>query len=210
MNRRDRQFQIMTLLGHCMDREHSLVNSRLTWLMTLDGFLIAAFGLVVTNVDKLSDGRAFIAVVTSISILGTLCNASVLYSNYWASRAMKEADEAARWALDSSRIDADGLEHPSYLFRLFGRDPRELDVDGPQLSQPWHPVTPPQKILHPWYLLPLLFCVTFVILPFSSRSAIIHGHSYILPVVAASLPLAFLFLAILLFLGERNSERLRR
>jgi hypothetical protein len=178
--------------------------------MTLDGFLIAAFGLVVTNVDKLSDGRAFIAVVTSISILGTLCNASVLYSNYWASRAMKEADEAARWALDSSRIDADGLEHPSYLFRLFGRDPRELDVDGPQLSQPWHPVTPPQKILHPWYLLPLLFCVTFVILPFSSRSAIIHGHSYILPVVAASLPLAFLFLAILLFLGERNSERLRR
>jgi len=92
----------------------------------------------------------------------------VLFSNYWAGRAMFEADLAARrWLAELAAagrrepgVDGGGHDGRSTM-RLFGRDPRHVP-DGP-----YRFMSPPSKCLHPWFLLPAVFAALVLVLPFS-------------------------------------------
>ncbi|MFI5930656.1 hypothetical protein [Actinoplanes sp. NPDC051494] len=209
MERRDRQMQIMTLMGNRIDQEHALINSRMTWLMTLNGFLLAIYGVAVTNSDKFASGKAFGIVVIGSSAVGAICNASAIYSHYWASRALKETEQTARWALDDKHIDEDDMKDPAYLFRLFGRDPGAVGSGGPAKSKATHPFWPLHKLMHPWNLLPIVFDVAFVLLPFVELEIKLKGSSYRVPPLMAALPLLLLLLTFVSFLHERLMERRR-
>ena len=207
MERRDRQIQIMTIMGNRIDQEHALINSRMTWLMTLNGFLLAIYGVTVTNSDKFSSGKAFAVVVIGNSVVGAICNGSALYSHYWASRALKETEEAARWALAAERLAEDEMANPSYLFRLFGRDPGFVGTEGPKKSKPTHPLWPLHRLMHPWNFLPIIFSVAFASLPFVELDIAIKGSHYEVSALAATLPLMAVCLIVVLFVHERILEK---
>ncbi|MGX6608587.1 hypothetical protein ACWKSP_41725 [Micromonosporaceae bacterium Da 78-11] len=196
----------MSIMANRIDQEHVLINSRMTWLMTLNGFLFAIYGVAVTNSDKFASGRAFVVVVIGSSAMGAICNASALYSHYWASRALKETEEAARWALANVHIAEDVIRNPTYLFRLFGRDPGISRTEGPKLSRPMHPFWPLHRLIHPWFFLPIICCFAFMLLPFAELDISIKGANYRLWSGVAALPLLAVFLIVVFFLHERFLE----
>jgi hypothetical protein len=178
-------------LGDRVDQEHSLIASRMAWLMAMNGLFFAAIGLVVSSSNGRSDGRPLALVIVGMAIVGSLSNLSALYSHYWASRAIKEAEDAARWALDPSRLDEDPIKAPVQLLRLFGRDPKPASRGGPSRSDPWHPFWPLNRLFHPWHLMPLLGCLGFSVLPlFVRRIELDDGlDDYSIPWIWVSGPL---------------------
>lgn len=163
--------------------EHELISQRMTWLMTVNGFLLAAYAVVISGSVAQKLPTALSAAVIGISTLGSIANASCFFSNYWASRALREAAQALH------RMATEGLlpsDYRAYL-RLYGSDPR----NPPTSFSMWRP---PSNILHPWHLLPLVFLVAFVAAPYMFRHL---APTRPIPVFASSIPLiitAILFL----------------
>lgn len=155
--------------------EHELISQRMTWLMTVNGFLLAAYAVVVSGSVAQRIPSALTAAVIGISTLGSIANASCFFSNYWASRALREAAQALH------RMSTEGLLPVGYqtYLRLYGSDPR----NPPTSFSMWRP---PSKILHPWHLLPLVFLVAFVAAPFMFRHL---APTHQIPVAASSIPL---------------------
>ena len=155
--------------------EHELISQRMTWLMTVNGFLLAAYAVLVIGSVGQRIPSALTAAVIGISTLGSIANASCFFSNYWASRALREAAQALH------RMSAEGLlpvDYQAYL-RLYGSDPR----NPPTSFSMWRP---PSNILHPWHLLPCSFPCCF-------RSAPLHvsppRFDSFIPIFSLSIPL---------------------
>ncbi len=205
MEIRDRQLQLIELLGNRIDQEHSLISSRMTWLMTQNGFLFAAFALLVANARYFYSANILATLIATICLTGAISNASAFYSHYWASRAIREADLATRWALPQASDNA--IAFPVGLFRLAGRDPKSEEGLGPPKSTASHPIWPPQRLVHPWFLLPLTTCVVFVALPFAvSTINIAEGRPHDGSNWLAALALAGVAGLAILFATERWQE----
>lgn len=155
--------------------EHELISQRMTWLMTVNGFLLAAFAVVMSGSVGKKVPNILTASVIGICTLGALANASCFFSNYWASRALREAAQALH------RMSKDGLLPIGYqeYLRLYGSDPKI----PPTSFSMWRP---PSVILHPWHLLPLVFLLAFVAAPFLFRH-VAAGH--VTPAFVSAIPL---------------------
>lgn len=164
--------ELLEVFAKRLDAEHTLISHRMTWAMTLNGLLLAAFGVVATGPLELG---TTLWVATGAGVVGALSNLSVLYSNYWAGRAIDEADAAldtsmSQLALRASkderggrprRASTRGDESYRSIMRLYGRDPVLV------VSRRRYPVL---RSFHPWSLLPMLFVATFVLLPMAARA----------------------------------------
>jgi hypothetical protein len=212
---RDAQLEIWKLLGSRIDQEHGLITGRMTWLMTLNGLLTAAIGVVFTAGIRTANRSTAILVVTAVvalATLGAMSNWSVLYSHYWASRAIKEAELAARWALDLGRLAQPKLQRPEAMFRLFGRDPKMRQANGMDLrASPWHPIWPPNRLVHPWFFLPILGAALFPMLAITFRRLpLAGGTDYEAPWLFSAIPAMTLAAGVALFFAGRIKEVLDR
>ena len=155
--------------------EHELISQRMTWLMAVNGFLLAASAVVISGSVGQKAPSVLTASIIGISTLGALANASCFFSNYWANRALREATQALH------RMSSDGLLPSGYqeYLRLYGSDPRT----PPSSFSIWRP---PSAILHPWHLLPLVFLVAFVAAPFMFRHP---TTGYVIPTLVSVIPL---------------------
>jgi hypothetical protein len=205
MDVRERQLELVSLLSDRIDREHTLISSRMTWLMALNGFLFAAFGILVTNARYFQSADSLATLIGLVGSVGALSNASALYSHYWASRAIREADLATRWAL--TKVEEDRFTPAEALFRLAGRDPDFARMpDGLKRSRARHPVWPPWKLLHPWFLLPLIGATAFVLLSLSAGTVQTAGSSHDASNWLSAMPLLSLCPIIAIFICERVVE----
>ncbi|WP_155290362.1 hypothetical protein [Rhodococcoides fascians] len=137
--------------------EHDLVAHRMGWLMTLNGFLIGGTAVLLANRDKFRDDETvFFAAVVTIALLGVLCNASSLYSNRWASKAIHEAGRALTSAWESARLTEEQISARTDMMRLYGRDPQSLTAPRP----------PRSEMLHPWMLIPAVFVIAYAAMPY--------------------------------------------
>ena len=123
--------------------EHDLIGHRMTWLMTLNGFLIGGVAVLTANHDEFQKQIVLTSALMIICIVGALSNASCLFSNWWATKAIRETADAlsASWTVE---------EHGRYAkrMRIYGRDPRSFRGPDRALPSEW---------LHPWLLLPTVF-----------------------------------------------------
>jgi hypothetical protein len=129
------------------DREDELINHRMSWLMALNGLLAVAAGLVYTS--KSLTGHERSVLVIAVSTLGALSNASGLFSNYWASRAIAEARER-------------DIRDPAPLAWL------KTKLDRGCSFAPSSLLDPPSKVLHPWFMQPFIFLVAYCLAPFAA------------------------------------------
>lgn len=159
--------EVMELYGKRIDNEHSLISTRTGWLLTLDAFLIATVGVSIANSSEVAPELA-LGIVFVVALIGSLSNASCLFSNYWAGRAIDEASLQVSKELRrrmthpaaSPATDADVGLTPQQVelwlsrLRLYGRDPR----DEPERAGYW---IPPSGFLHPWYMIPTVMVLVF-------------------------------------------------
>lgn len=141
--------QYLVLFADRLKVEHDIINQRMTWLMTLNSFLIGGAAVLAANFDKFATKPAVLAsAVIFICTVGGLSNASCFYSNCWASVAIR----ATACALSSLLGNGPHRARALARMRLFGRDPRAFDrPDRFQTSE----------LLHPWMLLPVIFVGIF-------------------------------------------------
>ncbi|WP_156675664.1 MULTISPECIES: hypothetical protein [unclassified Mycobacterium] len=139
--------------------EHDIIGHRMGWLMTLNGFLVGAAALVLSNHTNVHE-PALTATLLSICLAGAVSNISCCYSNYWSDVTIREAasglDEALRMVNRRNGDLTDRVTEVSLeaYGRIFGRDPAAFRRKN--RFHYW-------DLLHPWFLLPLLFVVAFCI-----------------------------------------------
>ncbi|MET9259048.1 hypothetical protein [Amycolatopsis sp. NPDC004079] len=144
--------------------EHELIGQRVTWLMTLNSILVGAIAVVAANAEKTAGSYVVSGVFLVASVMGTISNASCLFSNYWATRAISEA---GRVLADSWRgLDPSERSRRQLRMRLYGRDPRSFDAAAGSA---------PSHVLHPWLMLPSCFLLLFSVLPFLSGAVAAGG-----------------------------------
>ncbi|QIS03008.1 hypothetical protein F5X71_12410 [Nocardia brasiliensis] len=127
--------------------EHDIIGQRMSWLMTLNGFLIGGAAILSANRDRFTAPGVLTGALVIICLAGALSNASCLFSNWWAGKAMRDAADALA---DSWSDEARRRVGP--LMRLYGRDPRAFRGAERPLPSEW---------LHPWFLLPTLFWLLY-------------------------------------------------
>lgn len=143
------------LLGAFADRlkfEHDVMNHRLGWLMTLNGFLVGGSAILAANKDKFGNNALIVGALLLICVGGAICNWSCFYSNVWADRAIRESASAlaGAWTEKGTR----DLSRLAGLARLYGRDSTSFaDIKTDRLHL--------RDLLHPWLMLPAMFTVVF-------------------------------------------------
>lgn len=199
--------EVLAVFGERVNHEHELIAHRMSWLMALNGFLIAAIGITIANSNRIPHSSLNLILV-GVSCLGAISNASCLFSNYWASRAISETAIALHAVLNTPEY-REAKTRSWRSLRLYGRDP-----DNPPLPPSfWRP---PTKILHPWHLLPIIFGITYLLVPISglNQTIPIHpgsGQSGATDILLALLPIlltALIFLPPILI--ERNWRRAQK
>lgn len=127
----------------------------MAWLMTLNSFVIGGGAVLVAGSQQFDGAYVLTAATLFLGSLGILSNASCLFSNYWGTRNI----HLSGLALDESwaELPAAMRERHRGTMRLFGRDPRQVHKRG---------APPPSQILHPWLLLPTIFLIFFIALPY--------------------------------------------
>lgn len=159
---------ILAIFGERVNHEHVLIANRMSWLMALNGFLLAALGVAIANSHNIPQASLTLIVI-GVACLGAVSNASCLFSNYWGGRAISEAAIALYRVLEASENRA-ALDFLWGTLRLYGRDP-----DNPRLPPSfWRP---PSNFLHPWHLLPMIFGAAYLLVPASGINHIVSGHS---------------------------------
>lgn len=136
--------------------EHDLIAHRMSWLMTLNGFLIGGAAVMVANSDRFDDSASLNGVLLMVAILGAVSNASCLFSNYWGTAAIRGAGAALLAAWDD--LDEEQKQRRIDRMRLYGRDPLAFRRPGRALT--WW--------MHPWILLPGLFTIALALVPMVS------------------------------------------
>lgn len=164
--------ELMQVYGQRLESEHTLISSRMSWLLTLDSFLVAILGVTLANTDKLPAVAFSFWPILVVAAIGAITNSSCLFSNYWGARAIDETSqrvtkELALIAAESGQptVGPTGTAEPSEeatrwlaRLRLYGRDPRS----EPERIGFWRP---PSGVLHPWFLVPLAFIAAFALTP---------------------------------------------
>jgi hypothetical protein len=121
--------RLLTAFRETVSREQDMVSHRMTWLMTLNGFIVAGI-VVVLGIRELVPPDKEVTpsyvglVVALLSIAGFFANCSTFFSNYWAERAVDGAGrvlEAELGLLETGHATLDS--HARTLLRLYGRDP---------------------------------------------------------------------------------------
>jgi hypothetical protein len=172
---------LLEVAGARVNHEHELISHRMTWLMALNGFLIAGFALLLANTDKLDQDTEIAFAVVGVSALGALANLSCFFSNFWATASIHDVqDILSRIVNDKRYVDR---------LRLYGFDPRRR-AGVPTGRRFW---TPPSKVLHPWHVMPLAFCASFTLLPvLAAKSSIPHVEmDGVVPFIALIVDVAF-------------------
>ena len=93
----EQQLELLDRLGESTRAEGKLTGDRMTWVMTLNGLLFAAIGVMVANrasIVSTSGSKAFALFITGVAAAGAACNLATIYSNYWADAATRGADAA--------------------------------------------------------------------------------------------------------------------
>ena len=132
--------ELLKVFADRLQHEHLLITNRITWLMALNGFVVAGVGILVANGNSI-DRSSLTQLVVGAATIGALSNASCFFSNYWGSRAIAEAGVALDFALEeimSSKARAQQQRH----MRLYGVDPIRP-------REPFRFWSPPSKVLHP-------------------------------------------------------------
>ncbi|PWW64687.1 hypothetical protein DFQ13_103661 [Actinokineospora spheciospongiae] len=134
--------------------EHDVIGHRMGWLMTLNSFLVGAMAVLIANSDKFRGGHSLGVCLLVIATLGALSNASCLFSNFWATVALRDASLVLveEW----NTLDGQAREVRRARMRLYGRDPRSFAQKK----------APPSQVLHPWLFLPIVFSIFFAGSPF--------------------------------------------
>ncbi|MEZ0163189.1 hypothetical protein AB2L27_00245 [Kineococcus sp. LSe6-4] len=176
--------------------EHDFISNRMTWLMALNGFLAAGSTILAANAEKFDGSFTLNGGIFLIAVLGAMSNASCLFSNYWATVAIRGAGEALLEAWRDLSPDVKGKKVSR--MRLYGRDPLSFRRKGRALT--WW--------MHPWLLLPGLFLVVFAVLPFMSAG--ISRDDRDLPWVVQFIPLALLTTFVVLPAVEAARKRRER
>lgn len=147
--------------------EADLTGQRMTWLMSLNGFIFAGLSLLLVNRSQIqsSSPGTFLLLVAVAADAGLVSNLSTIYSNYWADRATREADVALSAHV---LLNSDANEYRD-LFRLAGRDPEHAPSFRGTAVSFW---SPPGNVLHSWFLLPGVFALLFAAAPLAVNA----GH----------------------------------
>ncbi|WP_143034907.1 hypothetical protein [Glycomyces sambucus] len=145
--------------------EHELIGQRMTWLMTLNSFVIGGSAVLVSGARQISGDYVVCVAILLLSALGILSNASCLFSNYWGAKSIAESGRS----LDEAWVELaeDLRERRRSKMRLFGRDPRHIGEDRG---------SPPSQVLHPWILLPAIFLLFFIALPHLGLASVTGGR----------------------------------
>jgi len=188
----------LRVFASIVDKENNLISQRMTWLMTLNSFVIGAVAVLASSADANDD--AFSVAIIVATTLGSMSNFATFFSNYWAEIAIQEADIALRgWLTDDEKL------HSAALLRLYGRDPTD------QAAAPTRPTfigksTPLTLIIHPWFCLPALFWLTLTLGGLLATADPMNA-----PIVWALLPSLLLSgIAALIILVESRRRRRRK
>lgn len=151
----DSEWPLQTVFADRLRFEHELIGHRMAWLMTLNSFVIGGMAVLAASARQFDGTFVLTAAALLLGSLGILSNASCLFSNYWGTRNI----HLSGLVLDESWAELPGAMRERHLvkMRLFGRDPRQMRGRGAQ---------PPSQILHPWLLLPTIFLLFFIALPY--------------------------------------------
>lgn len=154
-----------TVFAERLRFEHELIGQRMAWLMTLNSFVVGSGAVIAAGSQQFEETYVLTGLALFLACLGILSNASCLFSNYWSTRNIHECG----LALDRSweRLPAAEREYHRSRMRLFGRDPREVHQRG---------APPPSQILHPWLLLPTIFLLFFIALPYLATAVSDADH----------------------------------
>jgi hypothetical protein len=139
--------------------EHELIGQRMTWLMALNSFIVGGSAVLAASADRFENTYVLTGAALLFAVLGILSNASCLFSNYRATKSI----HASGLALDRhwAKLPPDERERRRANMGLFGRDPRLVHQRG---------APAPSQILHPWLLLPTMFLLFFIGMPYISAA----------------------------------------
>lgn len=194
----DSDWSLETVFAERLRFEHELIGQRMTWLMTMNSFVVGSGAVLTAGSGQFDGTHVFSALSLILACLGILSNASCLFSNYWSTRSIHESGLAldATWA-DLSVVERERLRSN---MRLFGRDPREVRERG---------APPPSQILHPWLMLPMTFLLFFVALPYLAMAVSADDHDIAIGwcvLIEAVALLPFLVLPLVDVLHHRRRE----
>jgi hypothetical protein len=147
--------------------QHDVLAQRVTWLMTINGFLLGSFTLVIVNQDKI--GSLTFGALIAVATLGAAANSSALFSNWWGTRCIRDISNVLQesWATDG--IMGQDLERRRSIMRMYGRDPASFRGFQRNLPTEW---------LHPWLFLPVTFALSFFFAPLAFN--LVQGDDSIL------------------------------
>ena len=121
----DDTIALLAVAGERVNHEHELISHRMTWLMALNGFLVAGFAILIVNADGMPPDANLAFVVVGIGALGALANLSCFFSNFWATTSIFEVRETLSKIIQGS--------------------------DGPDaVGQPWGPLAWLYRVMPPW------------------------------------------------------------
>lgn len=151
----DSDWSLETVFAERLRFEHELIGQRMAWLMTLNSFVVGSGAVLAAGSGQFDGTYVLTGLALFLACLGILSNASCLFSNYWSTRNI----HLCGLALDESWAELPAAERERHRskMRLFGRDPREIHERG---------APPPSQILHPWLMLPTIFLLFFIALPY--------------------------------------------
>lgn len=128
-----------TIFAERLRFEYELIGQRMTWLMTLNSFVVGSGAVLAANSDSFDGTHVLPGAALLLGMLGILSNASCLFSNYWATRALHDSGLVLdrHW----STLSSDERERRRTSMTLFGRDPRQVHRHG--APPPSHPDADP-------------------------------------------------------------------
>lgn len=135
--------------------QHDVLAQRVTWLMTINGFLVGSFTLVIVNQDKIGLATTSGALI-AIATLGAAANGSALFSNWWGTRCIKDISNVLQESWINDGLTGLERERRRSMMRLYGRDPASFQGFQRNLPTEW---------LHPWLFLPAVFTLSFLFAP---------------------------------------------
>lgn len=140
--------------------ENDLLAKRTAWLMTLNGLIVTSIAILMRDSETLT-GRPTEWLIVGIASIGAMSNGSILFSNYWSEVALQEANIALNaWLSPTERSQSE------QRLRLHGRDPSD---QGSSIVGVFTSSTPITTLLHPWFLIPILFLTAFLLAPLTTR-----------------------------------------
>lgn len=147
--------------------QHDVLAQRVTWLMTINGFLLGSFTLVVVNQEKI--GSLTFGALIAVATLGAAANSSALFSNWWGTRCIRDISNVLQesWATDG--LVGHDLEKRRSVMRMYGRDPASFRGFQRNLPTEW---------LHPWLFLPAIFALSFLFAPLALN--LVQGYDSLL------------------------------